>query len=108
MVNLIQRLASLTTIPEKNFIKLNEKSELIIANAANSALHSGVTDLEVDIGIGTVYIKIEDNQILYKYEPSASLERYMKKAVVDDRDFLTEVVEKSLSNRILNAYKDLV
>lgn len=108
MINLIQRLASLTTIPEKNFIKLNEKSELIIANAANNALHNGETNLEVDIGIGTIYIKIEDNQILYKYVPSASLEKYMKKAIVDDKDFLTEVVEKSLSNRILNAYKDLV
>lgn len=108
MINLIQRLASLTTIPEKNFIKLNKKSELIIANAANNALHNGETNLEVDIGIGTIYIKIEDNQILYKYVPSASLEKYMKKAIVDDKDFLTEVVEKSLSNQILNAYKDLV
>lgn len=108
MIDLVQRLSSLTTIPEKNFAKLNEKSELIIANSAYNALHSGQTDISVDIGLGTIHIKLEDNQILYKYTPSTSLEKCMRKAVIDDKDFLTDIVEKSLTNRILNAYKDLV
>ena len=55
MIDLVQRLSSLTTIPEKNFAKLNEKSELIIANSAYNALHSGQTDISVDIGLGTIH-----------------------------------------------------
>ncbi len=85
-INLINNVATLTTIPEKYLYKLVEKSLYAISDAVaqSQIAESKITD--IDIGIGTLSIKIAANLIEYHFTPSE-----------------TVVVDK-----VTNVYKDIL
>lgn len=107
MFNILDDLSVLTTIPKGVLEKLVTKSiETICYDVREQQLqNSPIT--EVDIGIGILYIKLEDDNIMYKFIPSEVLETKVLKTVNKQYKPVCGLAEASLKKRIMNAYKEL-
>lgn len=107
MINMIEDLEILTTIPASTLKKLMTKEIYCIANALEESILNNEDVAEVDIGIGTLYIKYIDNEIKYKFVPSAKLNDAVKTTVINKKNVLVDVLEPSLVNNFKTVYKDL-
>lgn len=108
MTDLIKDLSTLTTIPEKALQKLNNKSYYCINEAVLETLLAKKELVEINIGIGTLYIQLLDNSVKYKFIPSPEMEKNIKNTVINNQNSLQNVLESSLVNKIINTYKDLL
>lgn len=108
MNKLIDDLSILTTIPDKALNKLVNKSYYCINEAVLDTLLEDKNLVEIDIGLGILYIQILDNSIKYKFIPSNELEKNVKNTVINNKNNLQNVLENNLVTKIVNAYKDLL
>ena len=106
MYNLIEDLSNLTTIPTSALTKLSDKAVICICNDVEESLLKEGRVTEIDLGIGTLQILVEGNDIRYRFVPSKALEANMKSTVINKKNPLTVTVEESLIKRILNTYKN--
>ena len=104
MINALKDLENLTTIPEDKLKKLANKLEWIIVDSLAED-HDKVID--IDIGIGTLQL-IDSDRLEYRFIPSASLEKAIKKYFEDNVNILENTLEKTLASRIINTYKDIL
>ena len=107
MNNLNQDLSQLTTIPRLQFDNINKVQTNLICHYVAEGLADQEQQVSVDIGIGTLYIKVDGEEIRYKFIPSHKLENGVKYAVVTKESPLVGDVESIIKDRICNAYKDL-
>lgn len=105
---IIADLSTLTTIPVKTLDKLVTKSVWCIGDAIEETLNKSEEILSADIGIGVIGIQILNNEIKYKFTPSVQLEKCVREAVINGKNTLEYTVEKTLANKIINTYKDLL
>lgn len=107
MVDIINDTATITTIPTNTLVQLKKRVEQCIASAVYSAAIVSDDTVELDIGIGVLIICWSEEEIRYKFIPSKSLESLVTSAVVDKKCDLIEAMEKSLTTKIINVYKEL-
>lgn len=107
MENLMKDVSTLTTIPEKSLSKLMDKAYWCISNEVVESLKQDSNVIEIDIDIGELYIKVIDDNIQYKFIPSAKLNDTVKDTVINKRNVLEDTLEKTLVNKIVDTYKDL-
>ena len=106
MVDLLQNLSIITTIPKKDLERLVTKSEDIICHEVlNSVYDDGY--IQLNIGIGTINIHVSGDDLQYKYIPSNQLEDKLKESIYSNESPLTISVEQELKNKMLRAYKEL-
>lgn len=108
MTKLIEDLATLTTISQNALVNLNEKSHSCICHSVCESIIEGNPLTEVDLGIGILYIKCEEDQIKYKFIPSKKLEENVTSTVKNKVSPLVFEVETSLKDRIESTYKNLL
>jgi hypothetical protein len=106
MTKLLDDLCCLTTVATYNMTQLRKLSESIIGHAVSEGVLDNEEIVEIDIGIGTLYIKIEDD-IKYKFIPSDKLSSVVKQAVETRTSPLNTEIDETLGKRIMNTYKDL-
>lgn len=106
MYNLIEDLSNLTTIPTSTLTKLSDKAVICICNDVEESLLKEDRVTEIDLGIGTLQILVEGNDIRYRFVPNKALEANMKNTVINKKNPLTATVEESLVKRVLNTYKN--
>lgn len=110
--NIIKDLSTLTTIPEKTLYKFYKKMNMCICEAVKDAvLDTNYQDsavIEVDIGIGTLYVKRVCNETKYHFKPSATLQEALEQTFTKQenilQDFLVDTLCKKFTDEI---YKDL-
>lgn len=103
-----EELSTLTTIPKTTFDRIDKKRRDIIGHAVFENMLQGQMTTKADIGIGTLYIGVEeDDSILYKFVPSPKLESTLIETIKTKKSPLITDVEEVISERIMNAYKDL-
>lgn len=107
MVDLIQDIASLTTIPKDWLDKLVTKSEWCIVSAfkelpKENSIH------EFNLGIGILYIQYNNDELFYKFKPSSRLEKALIEFFLHGENPLELVLEKRLVDKITNTYKDIL
>lgn len=107
MINLTTDLATLTSIPKASLDKLVEKSHWCICHSVEEGILNNNNIIEMNIGIGVLYIKLEENDVRYKFIPSPSLEECVRDTVVNRTNPLINITEKALVTRIVNTYKDI-
>ena len=73
MTDIINDLSTLTTIPYVSLERLVDLSVACISHSIEESLLDDETYTVVDIGVGRLSIKVEDNTILYKFIPSTKL-----------------------------------
>lgn len=108
MNKLINDLSTLTTISQHALVNLTEKSIACICHTVCESLLEGNNPIEVDIGVGTLYIKCEEDQIKYKFIPSKKLEENVAFAVKHGTSPVQYMVEEALKDRIETTYKNLI
>lgn len=107
MIDIIDDVAKITTIPKNTLLQLNKKVEQCVASATYTSAINLNDSLELDIGIGTLIISWSDNDIKYKFCPSSSLELSVTDSIVNHKCDLIEAMEKSLTKKITTVYKEL-
>ena len=107
MNNLNQDLSQLTTIPKLQFDNINKVQVNLICHYVAETVAEQESVTEIDLGIGTLYIKVDGEDVKYKFIPSHKLENGVKYAITTKESPLILDVESILKDRICNAYKDL-
>ena len=109
-INIINDVSSICNLPNDMLIRLSYVVNCIIADSICDSLPD--KDFEFDIGIGKIYITIEENKagksVRDRFIPSKELEDSINNVVKSRRSPLTKAVENSLQNKVFNTYKDLM
>lgn len=108
MNRLIDDIAVLTNISTYALEGLIEKSRCCICHSVYEDLLNRENPTEIDIGIGTLYIKCEDSDIKYKFIPSKKLEEEVAFTIRNKLSPLTMEVDATFKHRIENTYKQLL
>lgn len=106
MRQLLNDLSILTTISVRDLKKLLEKSTLCIADAVNDSKIKNEDITSIDIGVGTLYVKIIGNEVKYKFVGNDYLNKILIEATKENNK-LENKLEKTLVDRITNLYKEL-
>jgi|LSQX01.2.fsa_nt_gb hypothetical protein len=108
MNNLIEDISKLTTIPDKVLNKLVSKSFYCISDIIEDAILENKKVVEIEIGIGTLYLELNSDNVRYKFIPNKELESAVKNTIVNKRNLLQDTLEMILVNRVTDTYKELV
>lgn len=109
MTELTQDLSLLTTVPKLQLDNLFDKAMCVVCHSVKEQFDELSSEIQVDIGFGTLYIVLEDNAIKYKFIPHIKLERAIRDSIIgEENSLLTEKAETILKERILHTYKDLL
>ena len=107
-VNAVELVSTLTTIPEKNLTRLQDIYELVVCDAVEDSLLNGDTSTTINLSIGELGIKFDNNELRFRFKPSAKFEEELISTIVNKNNSLTHEIEKSLVNKITQTYKDLM
>ena len=110
MIDIINDLSTLSTIPQKTLDKLVRKAVYCINDAVIEDKLADEDITSVDIGIGILYIKHQGtaaNNIKYKFEPSVYLSKSLEESLTNGTNPLEDLLLTSLKDKFTSAYKDL-
>lgn len=110
MNNTIGELSVLTTIPEKVLAKFFRKMVFCICEAVKeNMLDENKTSeiIELDIGVGKLYIKYIGTELKYRFEPSDYLQKALTATVSDKSNPLVDYLEESFGKKFVDLYKEL-
>lgn len=105
-INLTEDLSTITTIQVTTLNKIIQKITWIIADAVENAVINKEDLVEIDIGIGTLKIKYDNQTVKYKFVPKQVLEETINKTIVTEQNPLKIALETSLADKMVNVYKD--
>lgn len=105
--NLIEDLSEVTSIPLVLFNKLTSTSEDIVCHDVFESFYEHNSVTEINLGIGKLQIYINEDAITYCFVPSNSLEKKLVDVVTNQKDPIITHLEESLTEKILNRYKEL-
>lgn len=108
MNRLIEDISALTTISQNALSNLMTKVQFCICHCVYEGIIEGKNPVDIDIGVGTLYIKFEEDEIKYKFIPSKKLEESVSCTVMNKVSPLVDEVDATLKNRIENTYKNLL
>lgn len=101
-------LSTLTTISKLSLENLAEKAIYCMSHTILEAILSKETQCEIDIDIGKLYIKLEQDQIKYKFIPSKKLEETIAFTVKNKQSPLLTKLDLGLAERIEKAYRSVL
>ena len=104
---LLEDLSIISGVAITNLDKLNSLQEDIIGHAVLESVLNKEPVVEIDIGIGLLYILLTDEEIKYKFIPSNRVQNSVQAAITKKKSSLTKRTDDTLSRRIMNTYKDL-
>lgn len=107
MSNIVEDVSILTTIPEKSLVKLENKFIYAICEQIQEDILAEKEFSELDIGLGTLYIKYVGDQIKYKFVPNQTLEKAVYTTVVKKLNLMETALNESLVKKFIDVYKDL-
>ena len=107
MQNLLEDLSATSNIPLNLLQKLNQQSIWNICHSVEETVLSGNNIIDINIGIGILYIGIIDDNIKYKFIPNTKLEDNLKSTILNNKCPLEAKLEESFSDKMIRAYKDL-
>lgn len=109
MINrLAQDVSNVTGIPRLTIDNIVEKINSCLGHCVYETIIKGETLTEVDIGIGILYIKFENDQVKYKFIPSEKLSNIVTFSILNKESPLILDAEKALKTRVEKTYKELI
>ena len=104
--NLSNDLSTLLKIPNKVFEELTDKANLCIGSAIHDALAAKEQSLQINIGIGILSINLADMQC--KFVPSKDLKNTIKTCLNTKVDPLELVLDKILSEKLIEICEEVL
>lgn len=108
MYSLQDDLKTLTNISSDVIDKLVNKILYIICDDVLDTHLNNNTVTDIDIGIGVLSICVDNNQIKYRFKPSALVECSVKNTIVDLKSPVKERAAKTLASKINEMYEELL
>ncbi len=105
MQSLVEDVSALTTIPVTALNQLLDKAIYCICDGIEEARLKKENPVDIDLGIGILTVFVEDASVQYRFTPGRKLENAVRSVVVENKNPLTCIIEKTLTQKILNAYK---
>ena len=107
-VNILDDICQITTIPTASMQKLFDKVGFCVTNAVYEGYLNKQSMVELNLGIGTLIVLIESNELIYKFIPSNKLEKNIIDSIRHNKNPLDIKLEDTFANRILHTYKDIL
>lgn len=105
---IVEDIGVLTGIGYQSLYRLTELAEDSIAHTVYENVVEKNPISTIDIGVGILYIKCEEDQIKYKFVPSKQLEGMVTRAVENKTSPIMHDVDAMLKDKIEKAYKRLL
>lgn len=107
MTNIWNDVSTLTGLPEKILLKLNETILYSICETIDEDKKNGKNISEFNFYLFKLYIKHESNDLKYKIIPSEKLTTELKNTLNNKSNLLEKTLSKSFTEKLLNLYKDI-
>ena len=106
MIKLTDDIAILTNVSKTN---IEEIVKLIEKNIAHSVIEQKLSNEfdYIDVGIGSLKISVDNNELRYSFIPSESLNNRIINSIKSNKSPIIEDLDKSVIHRIKKAYKEL-
>ena len=108
MISLFSDISALTGIPKLTLEKICDKAKLSICDSVLEQLINRDPQTIIDIGVGTLYIRVEDCEIKYKFIPNKDLDKMICTAVSTKNNPLINKLDSTLKERVISTYKELL
>ena len=105
--NIEEKIQKLTTIDENTLKRLNNLVSCCIVDAVYESVLNDEDVSEIDLDFCKLTISKSNNELRYKFVPSAKLEEDIIKAIKENKNSLDDIVLDKLKNSLLSTYKDL-
>lgn len=105
---IVEDIATLTGIAYQPLYRLVELAEDSIAHCVFENIVEQNPLTTIDLGVGILYIKCEEDEIKYKFIPSKQLEGMVSRAVENKTSPVVQDVDVMLKDKIEKAYKRLL
>ena len=106
--DIIDNVSTLTTINKRNLNKLIDIAIYSINDSIEESLLSQETTADLDIGIGELYIQFIENELKFKFIPSAKLRESIIDTIKNNHSSLEYVLENNLVDKITHIYKEII
>ena len=108
MINLIEDIATLTDVSVTTLKKFLNVSNFVIGHAVHESMceHKDLTTL--DLGVGQLDIKVDENRIYYRFTPSKELEKTLIQTITTNTSPMILKLDNKLQEKIDRAYKELL
>lgn len=108
MTNLIDDVATLSTINKKQLVKFLDLIYYSINEAIEEDILDGESVSDIDIGIGELHISYVENELKFKFIPSQFLEASIIDTIKGKQNNLEFVLDKNLIEKITKVYKEII
>lgn len=108
MTNLINDVSALTSINEKLLNKIVDVVVYSINDSVAESILSKENVTQIDTGIGTLSILVNDNELKFKFVPSAKLRESIISTIKNEENTLTNTLETNIADRFTKLYKEIV
>lgn len=108
MSNLTRDVSKLTTIPYATLNKLKDIEVACIGHNVYEGVLKNEEQVTINVGIGELIVKINPEEIRYKFIPSSHLEETIRSSVVNKESPLVQKIEGKLRDKVMNVYKELL
>jgi hypothetical protein len=106
--NLTKDISAVTGLTVTSLNEVMGKAALCVAHSIYEGVVAEENEVEIDIGIGTLVVKICEDAIKYRFEPSKALAQSAMDAVNNKTSPLLERANETLRERIKRTYKEIV
>lgn len=107
MYKIVDDLVILTNVGKIVYTDITETILSIISYDIIESIKNKEDTVKIDIGIGILILSNKENKIKYKFIPSPKLENTVLNSYKSFNN-LEFKIDKSLSQRIKNAYEELI
>lgn len=108
MTNLIDDVATLSTINKKQLVKFLDLIYYSINEAIEEDILDGESVSDIDIGIGELHISYVENELKFKFIPSQFLKTSIIDTIKGKQNNLEFVLDKNLIEKITKVYKEII
>ena len=103
----LEKLSVLTTIPLTTFEKLEDVIESIHSDTIVTQIVEGKDFYKLDIIEGSIYVKLEDDNVKYKFVPNEKFNEIIKSSILSKHSKLVDTSLDRLKRSLVNTYKDI-
>ena len=108
MTNLIEDLAVLTDVQETLLRKFAPIAIYSIGHAVHESRCCKEDITIIDLSIGELHIKVEEDTLRYRFVPSKELDKTLKTTLQSKESPIVARVNASLQEKIERSYKELL
>ena len=108
MYNLLKDISTVTTVPLSTLTHLSDVACKCISHAVVECIKSNQNICTVDIGIGTLSMTVDKDDLQFKFVPSMQLQKTIFNAVNTKESELVEAIEDVIKQKVVSAYKNFL